>query len=330
MLQAHLDAKDTRCRGVVLAVDDNPHNLQLLAGILQGAGYAVRAVNSGARALRVLERELPDLVLLDIDMPELDGYAVCRAIQARADCAGLPVIFISAYDDVAAKLRGFEAGAVDYVSKPFEAAEVLARVDTHLRILHLRQELESKNASLLQANTELERSRLALESLAYFDTLTGIANRRNGEESLAREWNGAARDDYPVALAMIDVDHFKKFNDRYGHAAVDDCLQRVAKAMASRMRRPRDLLARFGGEEFIALLPHCELADALEMLEALRAAVEALDIPHADAATGKVTVSIGVAVGRPATGLSSEDCLATADAALYRAKHAGRNRIVGD
>ena len=313
--------------GTLLAVDDNPHNLQLLSGILQGAGYTVRAANSGARALRILERDAPDLVLLDVEMPELDGYAVCREIRSRPALDGVPVIFVSALDDVAAKVRGFAAGGVDYVSKPFEAAEVLARVETHLAILRLRRELERRNEELRATITQLERAQRALADLAYLDPLTGVPNRRSFDELLEREWRRAAREGRSIALAMLDVDCFKALNDTYGHATGDACLQRVAAAMNAQLRRPGDVLARYGGEEFVLVLPGSDAPGATATAEALRSAVAALAIPNERAPLGQVTISAGVAAERPAATTAAAELLGRADAALYAAKQAGRNRV---
>ncbi len=316
--------------GTVLAIDDDPRNLQLLSSVLAEAGYSVRAANSGARALKMMEREAPDLVLLDITMPEIDGYEVCRRIRSNPALSSVPVLFLSALDDVESKVRGFAVGGVDYVTKPFEPVEVLARVAAQLGLVRMRRELERKNEELQVAAVQLERKNRILEGLSYLDALTGVSNRRHFDEMIDREWRRALRERHPLAVVMIDLDHFKALNDTDGHARGDECLREVAAALSAALRRPGDVVARYGGEEFVVVLPQCDGDRALQTAERLRAAVEARAFPHGGSPRGLVTASFGVASEVPSDGSSPGNLVSRADAALYSSKHEGRNRVTLD
>lgn len=292
----------------LLAVDDQRLNLRLLEATL-GSRYEVLTAMDGEAALAIAERELPDLVLLDIDMPGLSGYDVCRLLKARQRTQHIPVIFVTARDDEADETAGFDLGAVDYIHKPYRVPVVLARVRTHLA---------------LRRRTEL------LERLVALDGLTEIPNRRRFDETLANEWRRCGREALPIGLVLIDVDFFKRYNDAYGHAAGDDCLRAVAQSLSSCLRRPADLVARYGGEEFACVLPATDTAGARQVAEMLRLGVEALQIPHRGSeAAPQVTISVGVASvtphGEPDQALA---LLEQADARLYTAKREGRNRVV--
>lgn len=292
----------------ILIVDDDPAIIDLLAAVLEEDGDILFAT-SGASALAMAESENPDIVLLDVMMPDLDGYEVCRRLRDNPVTASIPVIFITALNQETEEEAGLAAGAVDYVAKPISAPITRARVRTHL---------------------ELKRHRDHLTSLAYIDGLTGVANRRRFDEYAAVEWRRARRHRRPVSLVIVDVDEFKHYNDRYGHLQGDACLKRVAMALRRLVGRPADLLARYGGEEFVCILPETEADGAGQLAERMRAAVEDLGIEHAGAgAAGCVTVSIGVASAIVDVSTTLEETLASADARLYSAKAAGRNRVSG-
>ena len=291
----------------ILIVDDDPANIDLLAAILEEDGEILFAT-SGKAALAMAESERPDIVLLDVVMPDLDGYEVCRRLKDNPATAQIPVIFITALDQETEEEAGLAAGAVDYVAKPISAAITRARVRTHM---------------------ELKRHRDHLAELAYLDGLTGVANRRRFDEYAGLEWRRARRHGRPVSVLMVDVDEFKHLNDRYGHQAGDACLQEVAAVLGRLVNRPADLLARYGGEEFVCILPETPADGALALAERMRAAVEELGIVHEGAAAGRVTVSIGLATAVVVAATSLEDTLAVADRNLYRAKAAGRNRVSG-
>jgi diguanylate cyclase (GGDEF) domain len=231
----------------ILIVDDTPANLLLLTQLLQAQSYDVRPVTHGAMTLVVARTLHPDLILLDIRMPDMDGYTVCQQLKADPETSQIPVIFISALDDVEDKIRAFECGGVDYITKPFQPLEVLARVRTHLALAQARAALE-------EANRELQRALAREAELARIDWLTGVYNRSYFYELAVREFAIATRYERPLAIGMIDVDHFKQINDRYGHLVGDQVLRSIAQTIAHQIRTT-DCIGRFGGEEFILLLP---------------------------------------------------------------------------
>lgn len=290
----------------LLVVDDQPINIRTLYHIFR-TDHEVFMATGGAQALAFCRDTPPDLILLDVVMPGMDGLEVCRQLKANSATADIPVIFVTAQSDPMDETRALEAGGIDFITKPVTPAVVRARVKTHLT---------------LKAQNDL------LRALAFLDGLTGVANRRRFDEALQTEWRRCRRSHSPLALLMIDIDHFKRYNDRYGHQAGDACLQAVATALKNAFGRAHDLVARYGGEEFACLMPECDLPACSGKAEELRRAVAALAIPHADSPTaGITTISVGVAAVTP-TGVDGADkLLATADAALYAAKSSGRNRV---
>ncbi len=292
----------------LLIVDDQPINIQALHQLFQ-ADHEVFMATSGEQALAFCrDNPLPDLILLDVVMPGMDGIEVCRRLKADAALADIPIIFVTARSEPAEETRALEAGGVDFIAKPVNPAVVRARVRTHLT---------------LKAQSDL------LRSLVFVDGLTGVANRRRFDEALRDEWQHCRRAGTALTLLMIDIDHFKRYNDRYGHLVGDACLKRIAAVLQAGLRRACDVVARYGGEEFACLLPECDQPAGRAKAGELCAAVAALDIPHADSPTAqRVTLSVGVATLRP-NGVNDPTALvAAADAALYEAKRAGRNRVV--
>lgn len=296
-------------RPTVLIVDDTPTNIQILAQALK-YDYTIQTATNGPAALSLLqEADKPDLILLDIKMPVMDGYEVCRRIKQDPETWHIPVIFVTALDQFKDQQKGFDLGAVDYITKPFGVPLVIARVKVHIR-LKLKSEM--------------------LEKLAFLDGLTDIPNRRGLEETFTKEWGRAKRTGTPLSALMIDVDCFKAFNDHYGHGAGDECLRRVAQILERGLMRPGDFIGRYGGEEFSVILPDCDTAGAALVAENLRARVAALKISHAhSAAADSVTISIGYATRIVGPDSSWSDLLDEADKALYLAKTRGRNRISG-
>ena len=287
----------------VLLVDDDTTVIEGLGRMLAEVGR-LRFATNGRDALRLARTDAPDLVLLDIELPDLDGLEVCRQMKADPMLAEVPVVFVTSHHDPAEELAGLSLGAVDFIHKPASVPLVLARVRTHLR---------------------MKRMADALRRAADTDGLTGIANRRRFDDALAHEWLRAQRSGGALSLLLIDIDHFKAYNDRYGHPAGDRCLRAVAQAMARPPQRPADLLARWGGEEFALLLPDTPAAGAVAVAQQLLQAVDALQLPHAASPVApRVTVSIGAACG----GASPQALLDGADRALYQAKAAGRHRVV--
>jgi diguanylate cyclase (GGDEF)-like protein len=290
-------------RQTVLICDDTPTNIEMLDDMLSDMCDVVFAT-SGAEALRLAVAEEPDLILLDVMMPGMTGYEVCTALKAEPCTRNIPVIFVSALGRENDEAKGLEVGAIDYITKPISAPIVRARVRNHL---------------------ELKRQRDLLEHLSSIDGLTGIANRRAFDEQLGHEWRRAGRTGESLAVLMIDVDHFKSYNDRLGHGAGDDCLKLLATTLEEALHRPGDHLARYGGEEFVCILPATDIVGATAVAEQLRRAVAALALPHPTEPA--VSVSIGAATARPREGQPAGDLLSIADSKLYDAKRTGRNRV---
>jgi diguanylate cyclase (GGDEF)-like protein len=303
----------------VLLVDDDPGAIQLMGRILAEVGQ-LRFATNGTDALRLARDSAPDLILLDAEMPGMSGFELLRTLKAESSLADVPVIFITSHTEAGFEVSALDMGAADFIAKPLKSSKVLARVRTQLRVKHLADELRRT---------------------ATTDALTGIANRRQFDESLGREWLRAQRSGDPVSLLMIDVDHFKLYNDLYGHPKGDICLQHVTQALLSACKRPADLVARYGGEEFIILLPYTPRQGAQHMAQKVLETVAAFGIFHEDSATTHyVTVSVGIAcyddvstcwVNPPLqhrddmnTRRSAGNLILAADQALYSAKRAGR------
>ena len=418
----------------VLIVDDAPENLAALRKLMVEQGYQTFVATSGERALKIARRVHPDLVLLDVMMPGMDGFETCRQLKANASTARIPVIFMSARTGTEDVVAGFDLGAVDYIAKPLRMAEVCARVRTQLQIrvtvesqeeqaerlrtivnnmaeglliieadgriqftnpacdkylgyrenalagshisdllnplvaqeyldyfsryagapdgahhhgtreviirhrngssvcmdltltpMYLRQPLF---IGLLHDITHHKLSEDALQRAAMVDPLTKIANRRHFDSFLEKEWQRSMRSGQPLSLVVLDVDHFKLYNDTLGHPAGDACLQQVAQAIASHAMRTTDLAARYGGEEFVLLFAETQADAARTLAEAIRAHIEALQIPHPRSTTSPwLTVSIGVATILPHQLDNTESLFVAADRAMYVAKEGGRNQV---
>lgn len=302
------DIADSRERSRILIVDDIPDNVKSLNAILED-DYSISFATYWKKALEIAGRTLPDLILLDILMPDMDGYEICRRLKSDPVTRDIPVVFITALDGEAEEEKGLSAGAADYITKPFHPAIVRLRVRNHLML-------------------KLQRDRLA--ALTMTDGLTEIANRRRLDMHLDAEWRRCARTQSPLSAIMVDVDQFKAFNDHYGHAAGDECLKRVAQALDGVPNRPGDLVARTGGEEFVCLLPGTDAQGARVIAERLRVAVNDLKIPHAcSTVDGTITISAGVGSIEPTRDGTPASLLKEADDRLYEAKKAGRDRIAG-
>ncbi|WP_461208730.1 diguanylate cyclase domain-containing protein [Desulfocurvus sp. DL9XJH121] len=294
----------------ILIVDDSPANIARLSQALADE-FEVRTVDDGEQALRLLnvqeDSERPDLVLLNVVLPGMDGYEACRRIKDDPATSAIPVILVSDKRDEEEETRGLEIGAVDYITKPFSLPIVRARVRTHV---------------------ELKRQRDILSELSSVDGLTGIANRRRFDEFYDLEWLRSKRRQTPLSLIMADIDHFKAYNDAYGHAQGDECLKAVAGAMSDCLKRPTDLVARYGGEEFVVVLPETGPEGAGHLAEDMRVSVQNLRIPHADSAVaGHVTISLGTGTMVPDPDHEPEALVKLADDMLYKAKNNGRNQV---
>ena len=444
-------------KGNILLVDDTPENLKLLGDILSRAGYTARSVTSGAKAIKTAKAKHPDVMFLDVVMPEMNGYEVCQAFKADPELSHIPIIFISALGNIADKVKGFEVGGADYITKPFQVEEVLARLEAQLTIqkqqrslqneIERRKEIEEvlyQSRSLLSSilnsaldgiaamqsvrdpNTGLiedfrclavnpviskmlhrqreeligklilkrfmsktapnlfdrfvqvvetgepltedfhypsedsrwchcmvvklgdgfavtvrditERKEIELalqeandklEKLVNLDGLTHIANRRHFGAYLDLEWNRHQREQDPIALIMIDIDYFKRYNDHNGHQSGDECLIRVAQAIAQVPHRPTDLVARYGGEEFAVILSNTDHEGALKIAEEIQLSIATLAIPHEKSEVSEhLTLSIGIASIIPQLTQGANVLIRQADQALFAAKGEGRNRAI--
>ena len=290
----------------VLLADDDAINREVLGELLKPE-YTVLLARNGVQALERAARHLPDLILLDVMMPDMDGYEVLRRLRADPQTAQIAVIFISGLDRPEDEANGLKMGASDYIVKPFNQTVVMARVALHLQVV---------------------RQRRMLERLANIDGLTELANRRRFDEMFALEWQRARRSGRTLSLALLDIDAFKQFNDRYGHPAGDRALRSVARVTGAAMRRPGDLAARYGGEELLLLMPETDVEAAQALAESVREAVLALNIAHeASSVTPLLTVSIGGATLDIEGDEQPSDLFEATDAQLYRAKQAGRNQV---
>jgi two-component system, sensor histidine kinase and response regulator len=293
-------------RPCLLLVDDESLNVDLLADAFRD-DYELLRASEGATALEIATRKVPDMILLDVLMPGIDGYEVCRRLKREHRTSGIAVIFITGLAGVADQTKGLELGAVDYVSKPINSTVVRARVGNQLR--------------LKRAQDEMTR-------LAATDALTGLANRRRFDEMLAYEYARHVRSGTEFSLILMDIDYFKNFNDNYGHVRGDECLRMVAQVIVGVMSRATDLAARYGGEEFVFLLPETDLNGAFVFAEKIRKSIIDLALPHRfSSVADHLTVSLGVISVWQLPGRSISNIVAQADAQLYAAKAGGRNRV---
>jgi diguanylate cyclase (GGDEF)-like protein len=317
----------THCAESLLIVDDQPDNLRVLASILSEQGYKVRSALDGTTALDAAQAQPPDLILLDVKMPHMNGYEVCLALKALPQICEVPVIFLSGMDGAAEKVKAFAVGGVDYVTKPFEAEEVLARVRQQLTLRSQKQQLQQEIQERKRAEEALRQANRELQRLANIDGLTQIANRRCFDEVLHQEWQRLKREQAPLSLILCDVDFFKLYNDRYGHLAGDDCLKQVAQAIQQSTRRPADLVARYGGEEFAVILPNTTSEGAIQVATQIQTTVANLNICHDRSQVSPlVTLSMGCITVVPTDESTPEKLIVAADQALYCAKAGGRNR----
>ena len=290
----------------VLIIDDQESAIAVLTKILSPE-YTVYAATSGPSGIKTAEENIPDIILLDILMTGMDGFAVISALKKSEKTKHIPIIFITSLADEINEEKGLSLGAADYITKPFSPIVVKLRVNIQAKML--------------------EQLRV-IERLSMLDELTNLPNRRSFETRLASEWARAFREKKPVSLLMIDVDGFKNFNDTYGHIQGDFALQAASNVFTQMLRRPGDFAARWGGEEFIVLLPNTDLSGAMEIAEQIRRNIENMPLPRNDGQDKKITVSIGVNTAlMDGKNNTIHEFISGADKALYTAKQAGRNRV---
>ena len=297
----------------ILIVDDVEDNIEILGDLLTFDGYNVQTARSGESALKRVQESRPDLILMDILMPGMDGFEVCERLKAESNTSDIPVVFVSSMTDIESKVKGFKIGGVDYINKPFQHAEILVRVNTHITMLRLRKDLELRNA-------ELER-------LANTDYLTNLYNRRRFFLRAERIYTEAVRTGYPISITLLDLDYFKQVNDTHGHLVGDQVLIHVAHLIRDTCRE-NDMAARYGGEEFAILHPDIDGQGAFQVVESIRKNVEETPCVS-DTNEIDVTFSAGIVDSRVNQDYPRvDDLLALADKALYRAKDGGRNQVV--
>jgi two-component system, cell cycle response regulator len=299
--------------GRILVVDDNQDNIEIIATRLRYRGYEILEAGDGEQALSLVREAAPDLILLDVMLPDIDGYEISRRIKGDDDLPFIPIILVTARDSTQDKVAGLDAGADDYLTKSINFPELEARVRSMLRIKRLQDELEEKNR-------ELER-------LSISDGLTGLFNHRHIHGLLAEEFERVARTNDCMSVAMFDLDHFKSVNDTYGHQAGDRVLVELADILRE-VARDVDRLGRYGGEEFMALLPETCIDDAAVFVERVRREVARRPFDVGGNEPLHMTLSAGVATYPHETIRDVESLVRLADQALYTAKETGRNRVV--
>jgi len=306
----------------ILVVDDVPVNIQLLVTYLAAEGYDVVSAKDGHDAMKVVKEHQPDLILLDVMMPKMNGFKVCEAIKSDDATKFIPVILVTALNELEDKVKGMDSGADDFLAKPFNKLELLVRVRSLLRIKHLHDELQEKVI-------ELQRTKEELRQLAITDGLTGLYNYRYFKEQLLQELKRAQRHSLNISVVMIDIDHFKQYNDKNGHPAGDVVLKDIARLLRDNIRNI-DLAARYGGEEFSLILIETDKPSAKIVSEKIRKLVEDYGFAYESSQPdGKLTISTGVAKF-PEDGEDFDTLVSKADQRLYRAKEAGRNLIFVD
>jgi len=304
----------------ILVVDDVPVNIKLQKTYLSAVGYEVIDAQDGEEALEKVQTELPDLVLLDVMMPKLNGFQVCEKLKNSSDTRFIPVIMVTALNELEDKIKGIEAGADDFICKPFNKLELLARVKSLLRIKHLHDQLEEKVK-------ELEKAHKKLRQLAITDGLTGLYNFRYFKDQLAGELNRARRHKLNVSVIILDIDYFKHYNDTHGHPAGNVVLTTIADLLKKNIRNI-DVAARYGGEEFSIILIESDRKAAGVVAYKIKKLVEDYPFQYQETQpNGNLTISMGVATF-PDDGFDSDELVKSADQRLYRAKQSGRNLVV--
>lgn len=306
-------------KATLLLIEDSAAQGGHVKVSLEGLGYEVVWAKSGIEGLKLARSEHPDLILLDIVMQDMDGFAVCRWLKMQEDTRDIPVIMLTVKGAVEHRVEGLNVGANDYLAKPFEKEELEARIFAAMRVKTYQSELK-------QRNTELESMLRRVESMAITDPLTGLYNRRRFADVLRREFAVTKRYGSPLSCILMDLDHFKQINDAFGHDAGDKVLQKVASRLVESLREV-DLAARFGGEEFAVLLPHTGKGNARIVGERIANFVRKLSI-DVEGECIRVTASLGIAATTDFSSNNPEDLVKAADAAMYQAKEGGRDRVV--
>ncbi len=313
---------------VVLLVDDQQMVAEAIRRMLASeSNITFHYCSDPKMAVEMAAEIVPTTILQDLVMPDIDGMTLVRFYRNHPMLSNTPVIVLSSKEDPKDKSEAFSCGASDYLVKLPDKIELIARIQAHSRSYVAQQQRDAAFRELHELQKELKAKNVELQRLSAIDGLSGIPNRRSFDEYISKEWQRAVREKTNLALLLIDIDFFKKYNDGYGHQGGDDCLQKVAKALADTMRRSSDMVARYGGEEFTVVLPNTDLDGAMVIAEELRLAVEKLALKHAFSDVADiVSISLGAAGIPPQCGTDCASLIALADAALYKAKEEGRNR----
>lgn len=320
----------------ILVIDDDKDFARLLKIRLKAAnGYEVCLAHSVQAAFERLGIPAAatstdiELILMDVNLPDLGGIEACRQIKNHPVGQDIPIIIITGYDDLVNLEAAFDAGAADYIAKPFDSVNLMARIRSALDLKRETDTHKQREQELLERTHQLETANEQLRRLSSLDGLTGVANRRQFDITIRQEFQRARRNQTSLSVIMIDIDNFKAYNDIYGHQAGDNCLRQVSVVLGVVLKRPNDLLARYGGEEFAVILPDTNEEGAKNLAEVLRQAVEGLKIPHrlASQNTPVITISLGVATRVPRQEDEYHSLIAAADKALYQSKRAGRNCV---
>lgn len=319
-------AKSARTR--VMLVDDQAIVAEALRRMLEGeSDIDYHYCSDPAKAVEEAVSFEPTVILQDLVMPDIDGLMLLKFFRSNAKTKPIPIVVLSSKEDPKIKSQAFELEASDYLVKFPDKLEVVARIRAHSRSFLAQQQRDEAYRALRELQKELEAKNVELERLSSLDGLTGIANRRIFDEFISNEWMRAARENSPLSLVLIDIDHFKTYNDNYGHQGGDDCLRKVAQALASNVHRPSDLVARYGGEEFVVVMPGTSKDGAITIADALRTSIDSMNLPHDYSSTSDhVTISLGVSTVVPTNESKAEELIEKADGALYKAKESGRNQ----
>lgn len=309
---------------LVMIVDDNTENLKYLASIVKKSGYEYVMAIGGEQAFEFMKMEKPDIILLDVMMPKIDGYAICRQLKNNENTKDIPVIFVTAKTGIDEIVKGFDAGGVDYVTKPFNSVILESRIRTHIELKRSKDNLKNYIARLEEANARLEKEKERSDYLANNDYLTGIFNRRYMVKKMKEEYDKFLRTKEPFSIGIFDIDNFKKINDSYGHECGDFILMSLTRSIKESIR-VSDSFARWGGEEFIIMLPQTNCQSAVVLFERIREKVQNTKYNYNDF---KLNITFTCGVSEIGEEESIDSCIVRADTALYKGKTSGKNQIV--